>query len=331
MDALAFLERPKVHPLYVVHGDEDFLRRLVLQAIRTAVLGEEGAEFSLSTHAGEKATYAAVVDELHTVPFFGDRRLVVVENADPFVTQYRAALEKLVGDLPSTGSLVLDVKMWPSNTRLAKMVSSAATLVCKAPAVARLPAWCVQWAASQHQKPITADAAALLVELVGSEMGLLDQELLKLALYVGQRKRIDVEDVDQLVGRSRAENVWKIFDAIGTGDAKGALTILDRLLDQGEEPLRLLGAFSLQLRQLAQAARLAVSARMPLAAALEEAGVLPFKFRACEQQLKHLGRQRALRLYDWLLEVDQGAKGGSQLPARTLLERLVVRLARKGE
>ena len=42
-----------------------------------------------------------------------------------------------------------------------------------------------------------------LCELVGPEMGLLDQELLKLAIYVGDRKRIDVDDVDKLVGRSR--------------------------------------------------------------------------------------------------------------------------------
>ena len=38
----------------------------------------------------------------------------------------------------------------------------------------------------------------------------------------------------------------------------------------------------------------------------------PFGIKACEQQLKHLGRQRATQLYDWLLETDQGVKGGSQ-------------------
>src|SRR5207253_7626287 len=208
-------------------------------------------------------------------------------------------------------------------------VDSKATLVCKAPEAKKLPAWCAQWAASQHQKQITAHAAALLVELVGPEMGLLDQELLKLALYVGDRKRIDVEDVDKLVGRSRAESVWKILEAAGAGNAKEALTVLDRLLDQGEEPLRLLGALSSQLRQLAQAARLTVSAKVPLHAALEEVGVRPFNLGGSERQLKHLGRQRALRLYDWLLDVNQGVKGGSQLPPRTQLERLVARLAQK--
>jgi DNA polymerase-3 subunit delta len=330
VDALTFLDRPRIHPLYVVHGDEDLLRRLVIQAIRRTVLGDVtgDADFAYSAHAGDKATFAAVVDEWQTVPLFGERRLVVVESADPFVTLHRAALETLVGNLPAGGSLVLDVKSWPSTTRLARMVDTKATIECKAPAAFKMPQWCIHWATSQHGKQLTPPAAGLLVDLIGPEMGLLDQELLKLALYVGERKQIDVEDVDILVGRSRTDGTWKIFDAVGAGNAQEALKLLDRLLDQGEDPFRILGAFSKHLRQLAQAARLAVLGQ-PLGLALEQAGIHRFGLRGAEQQLKHLGRQRATQLYDWLLEIDQGFKGGSQLSQRTLLERLVVRMARK--
>jgi DNA polymerase III subunit delta len=328
MDALAYLERPRLQRLFVVHGDEDFLRRLVLQAIRQVVLDPADEGLSFSAHAGETATFADVIDDLHTFPFFGERRLVVVDNADPFVTLHRASLEKTVGNLPAAGVLVLDVKSWPSNTRLAKMVDAAAAIACKAPSARAMPNWCVKWAASQHQKQLTLPAAGSLVDLIGPELGLLDQELLKLAIYVGDRKRIEAEDVDKLVGRGRSENTWKIFDAIGAGQAKEALVILDRLLDQGEDFMRLLGAFSKHLRQLAQAYRLTLLGR-PLALALEEVGVPPFGIRQREQLLKHLGRRRAERIFDWLLEVDQGAKGSSQLPPRTLLERLVIRLARK--
>jgi DNA polymerase-3 subunit delta len=161
-------------------------------------------------------------------------------------------------------------------------------------------------------------------------MGQLDQEMTKLAIYVGTADRIEVADVDQLVGSSRAESTWKIFDALGQGKAAQALGILDRLFDQGDEPLRILGGFSMQLRRLAQAARLTAQGRS-LAAALEEVGVPSFSQQGCEQQMRHLGRRRLERLYDWLLEADLGLKGSSQLPARTLLERLVVLLARKNE
>jgi DNA polymerase-3 subunit delta len=334
MDGLTFLEKAakaKPLPLYVVHGDEDFLKRQVLLALRALVLGPEGDDFGLSVYAGDSAVFATVLDELHSVPFFSPRRLVVVENADPFVSQHREALEKALAKLPSTGTLVLEVKTWKTTTRLAKMIDAAATIACTAPKPYTLPAWCIQRASAQYGKQLARPAAELLVELVGPEMGQLDQELQKLAAYVAAKNSIEEADVDRLVGSSREENTWKIFDAIAEANAAEALRILDGLLDQGQEPLGILGAFSWQLRRLAQVNRLHQQGQ-PLADAMAAAGVVqPFQARGLEQQLRHLGRRRADRLYDWLLQTNTGLKGRSTLPERTLLERLVIQLARRRE
>src|SRR5262249_3886388 len=81
----------------------------------------------------------------------------------------------------------------------------------------QLPPWCVQRAAAEHRKKLANPAAQLLVELVGPAMGVLDQELAKLAAYVGEKPGIDADDVDKLVGRSRADTAFQIFDAIGSG------------------------------------------------------------------------------------------------------------------
>ncbi len=331
MDSLTFLHgaaKTKPRSIYVLHGDEHFLKRRVLAALRTLVLGAEDDGFGLSSRDGDKASWIEIHDELETLPFLSSRRLVVIDRAEPFVTRERGRLEKYFAEPSKTGVLVLDVQSWPANTKLAKLLPEAATIVCKAPAAAKLPEWCVQWCADRHGKPLSAHAARMLVDLVGTDMGLLDQEMAKLAIYADGNSRIDTADVDQLVGQSRAENTWKIFDLIGAGQIGAALTLLDRLLDQGEEPLRLLGAFSMQLRRLAQAARLH-SQGSSLPDALERVGVPPFGRRNAEQQLRHLGRRRLDLVYDWLLESDLGLKGSSQLPPRTLLERLVVRLARQ--
>jgi DNA polymerase-3 subunit delta len=328
MECLTFLQRTprgRPQPVYVLHGDEDFLKRQALAVLRRFVLESDDNAFGLTTYPGDKTAWAAVHDELGTLPFLCPRRLVVVDNADPFVTRHRAALEKYVAGPAAAGVLVLDVKSWPSNTKLARQVPAEGTLACKAPAAYKVVDWCVEWAEARHGKQLGERAARLLVDLVGADMGLLDQELAKLAVYVGARPQIEPLDVDRLVGSSRAENTWKIFDALGSGKPAEALAILDRLFDQGEEPLRILGAFSLQLRRLAQAARLHQQGQ-PLPAALAQAGVPPFAVKGCEQQLRHLGRRRAERLYDWLLEVDLGLKGSSELKPRTLIERFVVRL-----
>jgi DNA polymerase-3 subunit delta len=329
MDSLIFLERAgglTARPVYALHGDEEFLKRQVLLALRKLVLESDDQAFGLSSYAGDKAVFATVRDELETLPFLSPRRLVVVENADPFVSRFRPELEKYVGSPSAQGVLVLDVKTLASNTRLAKLLEGDASLLCKSPPAHKLADWCIQWARASHAKQLVNLAARLLVDLVGPDMGLLDQELNKLAIYVGTRARIDTEDVDRLVGSSRAETMWKIFSAIGAGNSKDALSILDRLLNQGEEPLRILGAFSMQLRRLVKVARLNQQGQT-LGRAMERAGVPPFGQRDCEQQLRHLGSGGIDHIYDWLLEVDAGLKGGSHLEPRTLLERLVIQLA----
>jgi DNA polymerase-3 subunit delta len=316
--------------VYVLTGDEAFLKRHVLAALRKSLLGDEYSAFGWSAFSGEKASWAAVHGDLATLPFLGPRRVAVVDAADPFVTAHREKLEKYVGAPSATGVLILDVKSWPSTTRLAKMVPDKATLACKAPAPQRLPAWCQQWCQATHGKTLAAGAAKLLVDLVGADMGLLDQELSKLAAYAGDAKQIDTGDVDRLVGNNREENVWKIFDLIGAGQTAAALSHLDRLLTQGDEPLRLLGAIASKLRSYAQVYRLTTIGRS-LTQAMDEAGVpsYPIARQSTEQQMRHLGGRRLNRVYDWLLQVNLGMKGGSQLPPRTLMERLVIQLSRR--
>lgn len=317
MDSLAFLERVerlKPQPIYVVHGDEPFLKRQVLTALRKLVLGPEPEGFAQSTHPGDKASFAAVRNDLTTLPFLSPRRLVIVENADPFITRERKKLEKYVAEPSATGVLVLDVATWVATTNLAKTLGDAA-LSCKAPQTAKLSEWCRKWCAAQHGKQLGQEAARLLVDLVGADMGQLDQELNKLALYVGETVRIENADVDKLVGNSREESTWKLFDLIAGGQPGPVLVLLDRLFTQGDQGLKLLGAISSKLRPLVQAARLHTQG-VALGAALEQAGIPPWGRQNAEQLLRHLGRRRLERVYDWLLRANLDMKSSGQLPER---------------
>ncbi|MCI0378247.1 MAG: DNA polymerase III subunit delta [Gemmataceae bacterium] len=329
MDSLAFLAaKTKIGPLYVLHGDEPFLKRQAILAIRERALGADADEQVVSTYSGDKAAYAEVFDELQTAPFFAPRRVVVIEGADPFITKFRPQLEKLLLNLPASGVLILDVKTWASNTRLAKMTPDSATIVCKAPPVYKIAKWCTDWAASRYEKQLAEPAATLLVEFVGGDMGLLDQELEKLSIYVGSKSTIEADDVDRLVGNNRTESTWKIFDALADGQIDTALTILDRQLDQGEEPFKIMGAMAFQVRKLAQGARLALQGTN-LRAALAQVGIPPFAVDKAEKHLRRLGREHAAQLYDQLMEANMGLRGGSPLPERIVLERFLLQLARQ--
>src|SRR5262249_45916981 len=85
MDSRTFLDRAakaKPQPVYVLHGEEQFLKRQVIAALCKIVLGPGDDNFDLTTFNGENLTFAALRNELATLPFLSPRRLVVVENAD---------------------------------------------------------------------------------------------------------------------------------------------------------------------------------------------------------------------------------------------------------
>jgi DNA polymerase-3 subunit delta len=321
-------------PVCVVFGDEPFLKRQVLARLRQSVLGGGEADYSLSAFEGPGAALDEVLQELATKAMFGGgKRLVVVEDADEFVSRYRGQLEDYVARPKPTGVLVLLVASWPANTRLAKAVAASGLAIeCTAPPAARLARWVLAWAKDAHGASLEPAAAELLVEVVGSEMGLLDQELAKLAVTAQRGQKVSAELVRQVVGGWRAKTVWEMLDAVLDGNVSQALTQLDRLLLAGEAPIAILGAVSASLRRLAAATRLvldgeAAGRRVTLRDALHQAGAGAYYLPKVERQLRRLGRHRGDQLYRWLLEADLDLKGASTLPPRTVLERLLVRLA----
>jgi DNA polymerase-3 subunit delta len=329
MDALAYIEKAaktKPAPLFALTGDEDFLKRQVRAKLVADLLEEADPDFALTVYSGDAAVWATVKSELETLPFLAPRRVVIIEQADQFVTAFRGQLEKYVADSTSRGVLILDVKTWPANTKLAKATQDS-TIVAKTPGRTKLPAWCRVRAKDEYECELAVDASEWLVESVGDGMGQLDQELAKLATFAGAGKKITRDHVDKLVGRSRAAETFKIFDAIGQGKPAVALAILHRLFDQDEEPMALLGAFSWQLRRLAAISRVARTG-VSLNEAFERVGVPPFFRREMENQLRHLGKTRMDQVYDWLVETDIGMKGASELTPELIMERLVVKLAR---
>ncbi len=329
MDAIDFLSKSRKgppQPVYVLTGDEEFLKRQAREALSKYLLGDADPSFALSSYAGDQANWSTVLGELLTLPFLAPRRVVVIEQADPFVSEHRQQLEKYFAKA-AAGVLILDVRSWPANTKLAKAIPDQATIACKAPKPTQLPGWCIERAELEYAKNLAQAAAQNLVEFIEPSLGLLDQELAKLAVYVGDRKSITADDVDVLVGRSRNAETFKIFEEIGKDNTGEALAILQRLLADGAEPIQILAAFSWQLRRLAKAGRLVSNGLSPTQA-LTEVGVNPYYMAAWQQQLRHLGPQRLENLYDWLIEIDLGLKGSSTLDPKTQLERLIVRLAR---
>jgi DNA polymerase III subunit delta len=340
VSGLDYLAKPAAFPVAcvcAVAGDEAYLKSSVLVAMRRQVLGGDEGEFALTTLTGREAAFRDLVDALASVSLFGSgRRMVIVEEADPFVSQYRQELEEYVARPYQNGVLVLDVKTWPGNTRLAKAVAATGlTIDCKSPNERQIKSWLGQRAKAFHDVRLDAAAADALLELVPPELGILEQELAKLALSAGPGRVIDAQVVRDNVGGWRTRTTWEMIDAAADGRAAVALEQLDRLISAGEKPHALLPQMSSSLRKFANAAAQVAAAeaagrgRVSLRDVLAQAGVPPFKLSDAERQLRQIGRGRAKELTGWLLAADLAIKGhnSSDERARMELEWLIVRLS----
>lgn len=332
MHAIDYLDSPEKHkigPVAVVYGKERFLKLEAIQHIATAVLGQGGDDLSLNRLSGADLELKTVVDSLLTVSMWNPKQVVLVEDADEFVSNCREGLEAYLERPARKSVLILDVKSWPATTRLAKKVASIGLpLDCNELKVPAVVAWVGKHCQRRHGKKIDRQAAQALVDLAGVELGLLDQELAKLAAYVGSAPAIDTTAVERLVGGWKLETTWKMLDAVRDGQMPTALELLDKLLAAGNHPLMILGGVNAVFRPLARATELSRQG-MPLPEALAAGGVKPFAVHSATPYLKRITRKRAEKIFQCLLAADLELKGSSSLPDRIIAERLLVQLAGK--
>jgi DNA polymerase-3 subunit delta len=342
-DVLLGAARIEPPAVCVLVGDEGFLKHEVRRALIGQLAG--GAAEAAEVLDGD-AELRDVLDALSARSLFGDgRRVVVAEDADGLVKANREALEDYVARPFGDATLVLEVASWPGNTRLAKAVAvTGLAISCQTPDRGReltefnrqLKAWLIAVAKREFACELAGPAAETLIELLPSEPGILFQEVARLSLLGGAK--IDAALVREHVGGWRARQTWDMIDAAADGRAADALAQLDRLLAAGEEPHALLPQMASTLRRFALAVRLFDRAERrgtptTLRAALEQAGMLPFKLGDAERQLRQIGRPRARQLYRWLLAADLELKGynSSKAAARRVIELLILRLSREAQ
>ncbi len=235
-------------PVYVLYGADPYLRQLSRRKIIARFTAEADPQLVVSEFDAS-AALADVLDALRTAPLLAPRRLVIVQDADPFVSAHRDALEEYLSGPAPTGSLLLVVDSWPPQTRLAGLARRIGEVTeCAAPAESDLPRWIVQ-AGQSRSKQITDDAAGLLAEWIGPDLGRLDSEIEKLSLYVGARRGITVEDVHAVVMATAGAAKFALSNALSAGDVGAALQAMDKMLTRRGEEFRVLALIGWQLRR----------------------------------------------------------------------------------
>lgn len=334
LENLIITGKSKKPSLIVLVGEDPFVNRHILSQLRKCIHQDEGdtawacREFS----GDDQPDPRDVLDEVATVPMFSDAaRIAIVRRADSFVSAHREILEGVASHKSDGGGfLILEVRSFPSNTRLAKAVQQhGVAITTSIPPRFDLKKWLRQWAQQAHSIDLPAATADTILDRLGDKLGQIDQALTTFATTLpkdGNRTLLP-EMVDTIEGMGNQRTVWEMVDAAAAGRTAEAIGLLEQLIQSGESPIGLSAQAATVLRRYSTAARLLAGPKRPasLREALKEAGVAtwPKAMNQAEMALRSLGSQRCRQLPNWLESLDRSLKAeASRGPrARLAIER----------
>jgi DNA polymerase III subunit delta len=317
--------RQGLQPLYLLVGPERYLRRAAAQTIAEAALSEtlirefNEARFSLFTDSVRSAVAAA-----EQLPMMAKHRVVRIRD---FARLRDADEEVLIAYLanPSpTTVMIFTADDLDKRKRSTKALLDACTVVDFSPLKdSEAKAWAKPYLKSLNS---AADDQVLseIVNLVGTDIQTLANELDKLAAAAIGTGRIQMELVDELIGRTRELSNFELGDHLIANNRKRALETLHRLLDGGAEPVMLIGLIARNYHGLALGKHLLT--RGGREEVFRNISMPPFKRQAYIATLERCDAKKIARGIQLTAAADLAIKT-SQATPRLQLEMLVCELA----
>ena len=233
---------------YLLYGQEAYLRRLYLGRLKKALL-PQGEEMNYAHFEGKNPPLEEILELAETLPFFADRRLLILEDTGLFKGG-PGELAEALAHFPSTTFLIFTEQEVDRRSRLYKAVSSlgrAVELNTQDPST--LQKW-ILGQVKREGRQITREALGSLLEKTGTDMDNISQELEKLFSYTLGRPEIRPEDVEAVCVSHTENRIFDMVRATARGDARKALGLYYDLLSLKEPPLRILFLLTREFRQL---------------------------------------------------------------------------------
>ena len=311
--------------VYFLFGEGEFLKEEAATAITAAHLDPATRDFNYDQLRGADVEPETLVSIANTPPMMAEWRVLVVREAQALAAnaRTRSAVEALL-ERPIPGLALIYVATLPEKTRAAfyETLKKKTTAVEFPPLGSNdMPGWLIERAQRLGVELDMRSARALAA--TGTDLGVLVQEVAKLADYVADRKRITIEDVAEIVGSVPRQNRWDWFDMVADARFRDARAALPVLLEAGESGVGLVIGLGTQFLRLGIAA-----------AGGERAlgNVLPHhqKWLASRigKQARQWNAQSVEDAVDDLLRADRLLKSAS-LNDRQILEELLLRLEQR--
>ena len=317
----ADLKNKAIAPLYLFYGQEDFLVAGWIKAITEKVLQPGDKDFNFDLLYANETDGAAIVNIAMSFPMMADKRLIIVRDfhhlKEKCIKLITAYLQK-----PSvTSCVVLTTSKFGASNAVVKAWSKLCTSIEAKPLYEnQIPPW-IKSHIKDRGFTITDEAVNLLQMNAGNSLRRLASEIDKVELVLKERRQIQVDDIEAVVGTSKEFNVFEFADSVADKNQQKSLRILSRLLELGESPIGILVMLSRHYTIVVKAKEMAL-ARARKDEMSSSLRVNPFFVDKYVRQAGKYNRAQLGDVMQFLLKADQHLKSSYQKP-KLILESLI--------
>jgi len=312
---------------FYLHGEDLFSREEAVRALIGVHLDDATRDFNFDPLRGTEVDAETMASILATPPMMAEWRVVVIRDVEGLAgsKHAREALLAVVANPPPGLALILSCTVpQGSKAKFYRELSRAAHSVeFKEFTEADVPGWIMERAKEGHAVEFDADAARALAAAIGTNLGVLSQEVKKLAEFVGDRARVSVADVEAAGTRLPSQDRWRWFDLVGERRFPEAINSLSVLLGQGESGVGLVIGLTTQFLRLGVAAA---------GGSRELEAVLPphqkWLAKAVSQQAKHWPSDEIDAALEDLLRADRLLKASPHTDEHFVEEWLLATMVR---
>lgn len=275
-----------------------------------------------------------IIEEALTMPFFSDKKAVLVQNAYVFtgekapkdvnhnIDQLMEFIEKYDGE----SMIIFEVyhSKLDERKKLVKSLKKHAQLKkIEQMSEDEIKNW-IKNELHGNYKDIKQDALHLFIELTGINFNIVKQEIEKLILFLGDRPTINKQDVQQIVNRSLEQNVFLLTEYIQKNNKAKAIRLVKDLIAMKEEPIKLLALITSNYRLFYQSKILSQKGYSGQQIA-KTINVHPYRVKLALNQARHYQLEGLLNIIDNCAETDYKLKS-SYMDKHLILELFILSL-----
>lgn len=323
-ELIAKIEKGILAPLYLFYGGETFLIDDAVERIISKAIEPSNRDFNLEIVKGGETTYQEVVNKAQTLPFIGERRVVIVKDIDEIKAQGVERLLEYCSNPSPSACLVLTAAEIDKRSKLYNTLSKKGIVVEFCNVNEKYAGFWITKKVKESGYRMGDDAKEYLLEVVGSRLQRLNMELEKIFTFKNNDRDITTDDIRLLVEDTKVEAIFTFTDSIGSKDIDGALKLLSKILNQGEMPVKIIGMIARQLR-LILLTKTYREKGIPLSELPSKAGFAPFLLKGYLGQAEKYNAIELKESFFKIQEADIRLKS-SDIPEKMILQKLVLDL-----